>query len=476
VIRRPSSLSSRLVLTAVGLVLLVSVLVSVTTTLAMRSLLTNRLDDDVRASMSRTFDVFSHGVPVGQDGGGPPTVRGTGPGTVQALLGSGRSVGWRLERSGASTPLSDHALDALAEVPSDGKVHEVSLDGIGHYRVVADDASSNIGPVKVVSGLPTRDLDETVGSLMLWEIGLSLAGVALAYGAGVVLVRRTLRPLRDVARTAQEVTTMPLDTGSVGETVRVPDDLTDERTEVGSVGASLNRLLGHVEQALDARHRSEQQVRQFVADASHELRTPLTTIRGYAELAGRSPEALPTSMDKVSAEAERMTVLVEDLLLLARLDSGRPLVSEKVDLTRLVVDSVSDSRVVAPTHSWALCLPEEPVVVLGDEQRLHQVVTNLLGNARGHTPPGTTVTTSLTPRDDSVVLAVHDTGPGLPRSIEGKVFERFTRADTSRTRASGGAGLGLSLVAAIAAGHGGSVAVDSGPGGTTFTVTLLRES
>ena len=158
------------------------------------------------------------------------------------------------------------------------------------------------------------------------------------------------------------------------------------------MGAALNTLLDHVESSLAVRHRSEQQVRQFVADASHELRTPLATIAGYTELARRQPAAQATALDKVEGEAARMTGLVEDLLLLARLDAGRPLVREPVDLSLLLMEAVNDARVVAPDHTWRLALPDEPVEVVGDEQRLHQVVTNLLTNARKYTPPGTTVT------------------------------------------------------------------------------------
>ena len=223
-----------------------------------------------------------------------------------------------------------------------------------------------------------------------------LVGVAAAGGIALLLVRRQLRPLHRVARTAHDVAAIPLATGEVGVTARVPAELTDDRTEVGQVGAALNTLLGHVERALDERHRSEQQVRQFVADASHELRTPLATIAGYAELSRRTapPDAqnLAHAMGKVEVEAARMSSLVEDLLLLARLDAGRPLERGDVDLTKLVLESVGDARVTAPDHRWVLELPDEPVVVPGDEQRLHQVVSNLLSNARRHTPAGTTVT------------------------------------------------------------------------------------
>ena len=193
-----------------------------------------------------------------------------------------------------------------------------------------------------------------------------------------------------MAATAHAVAALPLAEGDFDLSERVPEHLTDERTEVGQVGAALNSLLVHVETSLEARHRSEQQVRQFVADASHELRTPLATIVGYTELARTRPDAetAATALGKVEEEAGRMTTLVEDLLLLARLDSGRPMRREPVDLTRLLVEAVSDARVLAPGHHWRIVVPDEPIEVTGDEQGLHQVVTNLLTNARKHTPAG----------------------------------------------------------------------------------------
>jgi len=184
------------------------------------------------------------------------------------------------------------------------------------------------------------------------------------------------------------------------------------------------------------------------------------------------PAALSSALAKVETETDRMSGLVEDLLLLARLDAGRPLERAEVDVTRLLLESVADARVVAPDHRWQLRLPEEPVTVTGDVQRLHQLVTNLLGNARSHTPPGTTVTVSTTADHGGALITVHDDGPGLPAGLEQHAFERFTRGDSSRTRSSGGAGLGLSLVAAIAQAHGGTASVSSKPGSTTFTIWL----
>ena len=332
----------------------------------------------------------------------------------------------------------------------------VGLDDLGDYRV----ASADLGERVLVVGLPSGEVDEAVRQLVVAELLLGLVAVVLAGGAAAVVVRRQLRPLNDVAATAHRVAALPLDEGDIELADRVPERLTDERTEVGQVGAALNTLLAHVESSLSARHRSEQQVRQFVADASHELRTPLATIAGYSELARRrpdDPDAPRTALAKVEEESARMTALVEDLLLLARLDSGRPLARERVDLTQLLLEAVDDARVLAPDHRWRLELPEEVVEVTGDAARLHQVVTNLLTNARRYTPAGATVTVSADPGG----FSVRDDGPGFPPDLLDRAFERFTRGDEARTRSGeqAGLGLGLSLVRAIVAAHGGTVSL-----------------
>ncbi|MFN8188968.1 MAG: HAMP domain-containing sensor histidine kinase [Nocardioidaceae bacterium] len=349
---------------------------------------------------------------------------------------------------------------------SEGEFHVVA-------RTVVDPTGSG---TRLFTGLPSSDITRTLVSLLTWGLALTVAGVALAAAAGLALVRRQLRPLREVAGTAHEVAQLPLAEGEINLSTRVPDHLTDERTEVGQVGAALNTLLSHVESSLEARHRSEQQVRQFVADASHELRTPLATVKGYTELARKRPddtESVRTALDKVSQESERMTTLVEDLLLLARLDAGRPLERKPVDLTRLLVEAVSDARILAPGHHWRLDLPEDAVEVVGDEQRLHQVVTNLLSNERRYTPAGTTVTVSARPG----LVTVHDDGPGFPPDLVGKAFERFARGDAARSRnGEGGVGLGLSLVKAIVTAHGGNVSLSSVPGSTTISIMLPQRT
>jgi two-component system OmpR family sensor kinase len=483
----PSSLTGRLVVTAVALVALVSVLLAVATTAVLRSYLNDQLDGELTAAAGRAVGAYRGGPafpPHDEDDGRPegpgehegPEIEsafGQASGTVTAYLTDLGPSGEVITSDGERESLDDAVLTALGEVPVDGEPHTVTLPGLGNYRVLAVDA----GRTELVTGLPTNDAEDTVASMLGLEVLLTSLGVALAGGVAFVLVRRQMRPLRQVARTAHDVAAIPLATGEVGVTARVPAELTDERTEVGQVGAALNTLLGHVEHALDERHRSEQQVRQFVADASHELRTPLATISGYAELSRRTappdPEQLSHAMGKVEVEAARMSSLVEDLLLLARLDAGRPLGRDDVDLTRLVLESVDDARVTAPGHRWVLDLPQEPVVVPGDAQRLHQVVSNLLSNARRHTPSGTTVRVGVrVPDSGRAVVTVTDDGPGIPADLQHQVFDRFTRGDSARTRESGGAGLGLSLARAIVEAHGGHIAVASRPGETRFSVTL----
>jgi two-component system OmpR family sensor kinase len=334
----------------------------------------------------------------------------------------------------------------------------------------------------IVTGLPLGDLNATVYWLAAVVTGVALLGLVAAGFAGAAVVRLTLRPLRRVADTARRVAELPLAHGEVALAVRVPDSDTDPRTEVGQVGAALNRMLGHIGSALKARHASETRIRQFVADASHELRTPLAAIRGYAELTRRSRDAVPpdiaNALRRVESEAVRMSELVDDLLLLARLDSGRPLAQRPVDLSELLVDAVSDAHASGPGHVWRLELPDDPVAVTGDPDRLHQVVSNLLANARTHTPPGTVVTASLSADEvgtGSAVLQVMDNGPGVPKALLPEVFERFSRGDGSRSHASGSTGLGLAIVAAVVSAHRGSVDVSSTSGRTAFTVRLPLE-
>ncbi|MFI5935858.1 sensor histidine kinase [Actinoplanes sp. NPDC051494] len=362
---------------------------------------------------------------------------------------------------------------ALRAVAADNDPVDLDLGSYGDYRVVA--RQSITGGV-VVAALPLKDTQYTLLIIALVTGGAVLVTLIVAGWLGAAIIRRNLKPLNRVAATATRVSELKLDRGEVELAQRVPQADTDPRTEVGAVGAALNRMLDHVGNALEARHASEMQVRQFVADASHELRTPLAAIRGYAELSRRSRQPVPDEIShvlrRVESEAKRMTALVEDLLLLARLDAGRPLAHDPVDLTMLVVDAVSDAHAAGPGHYWQLDLPDEPVTVTGDGQRLHQVLANLLANARTHTPEGTTVVVGVGADRGAAVLRVTDGGPGIPAELQPHIFERFARGDSSRSRAAGSTGLGLSIVHAVVTAHGGTVGVRSVPGRTEFTVRL----
>jgi two-component system, OmpR family, sensor kinase len=374
---------------------------------------------------------------------------------------------------GPTCRLTEQEKAALTRLPADGQPHTLHLPSLnGDYRLEA-----NPGPdgSTLITGLPMASMRGTLRDLEATEL-IVFAGVLLLAGVlGTGLVGISLRPLRRVAATASRVTQLPLADGQATLPERVPD--TNPGTEVGRVGIAFNRMLGHVESALSRRAASEARLRSFAADASHELRTPLAAIRGYAELARRHPGPVPDevahALGRVEAESARMSVLVDELLLLARLDAGRPLEREPVDLTRLAIDATSDARAAGQDHRWVLELPGEPVLVLGDEHSLHQVLANLLSNARVHTPAGTTVTVRLTASGpDRVRLSVTDDGPGIPPAVQPGLFGRFVRGSGSRSSASGGAGLGLAIVDAVIAAHQGAVTMASQPGSTQFTITL----
>ncbi|MEU6077150.1 HAMP domain-containing sensor histidine kinase [Micromonospora sp. NPDC047074] len=470
------SLRTRLVVILVALLALVSVAIGGITTVALRQFLIDRVDDQLapmRTGPGRggpsPFEP-PPGATVPSDARIP---RGFPPGAVVAEVVDGRVTwAWTLaDRQERAIPAGEVA--TLADLPADGRPRTRELGELGDYRVVARESAG--GTVRVF-GLPLSGVSETVWWMVAAQAAVATVGLVVAGGAGALIVRATLRPLRRVAATAGRVSELPLDRGEVALPVRVPAADTDPRTEVGQVGAALNRMLGHVAAALAARQASETRVRQFVADASHELRTPLAAIRGYAEVARRGRDEVPPdvahALRRVESESARMTSLVDDLLLLARLDSGRPLSAQPVDLSALVVDAVSDAHVAGPEHRWQLDLPDTVVRVTGDPARLYQVLANLLANARVHTPPGSRVTTTLRVDAGVAVLGVADDGPGVPPALRAEVFERFSRGDSSRSRAHGSTGLGLAIVAAVVEAHHGTVGLDSRPGRTVFTVRL----
>jgi two-component system OmpR family sensor kinase len=486
-LRRPWSLRVRLLAALIGLLAVVCLVVGVATELALRSFLVGRLDAQLKAAGGRSATAEQR--PDG-DSGRPHEARPGGPnhGDADFLLAPGQAAGTLGARITAGTLTQVAVLDPsgtlmfadagkaapLTHLPADGKPHSRDLGTLGDYRLLVQRAPD--GDL-LVTGLPLSGVRFTLLRLAAVEAVVAVLALLSAALVGATIVRRTLRPLDRVAATAGRVATLRLDRGDVALAERVGEDDTDPRTEAGRVGAALNRLLNHVDAALTARQASETRVRQFVADASHELRTPLAAIRGYAELTRRSGSQAPPdvayALGRVESEAARMTTLVEDLLLLARLDAGRPLSSEPVDLVPLVVHAVSDAHVAGPGHIWQLDLPDEPIAVLGDEPRLHQVLTNLLANARTHTPDGTTVTVAVRRERDRVALSVSDTGPGIPPELQPTVFQRFARGDESRSRTAGSTGLGLAIVAAVVSAHGGAVDLTSRPGATRFAVRLL---
>lgn len=492
---KPRTLRTRLVVVSVTLIAVICALIGTVTTLVLRDHLYGQLD-------GRLGEVAARAAPRGGFAGPPDQAKNDAvmPGrqqgkaqlpdlaqlvkgpqsdsTVAAKVVNGviteakRGVKSTNDFSMGSKSLTEAQKKVLNSVSKDEKTHTVELPGLGDYRVkyASNDTSS------YYVAIPTTEVDNTVNTLILVEVSLTVAGLIAASLAGTVMVGVATRPLRKVAATATRVSELPLHTGEVNLSERVPETETDPHTEVGQVGAALNRMLNHVHGALHARQESEMRVRQFVADASHELRTPLASIRGYAELTRRGREEVGPdtrhALGRIESEAGRMTFLVEDLLLLARLDAGRPLQFEQTDLVPLVIDTVSDARAAGRDHVWRLELPDEPALVSADAARLQQVLVNLLANARTHTPPGTTVTARVQRRGPWLCVDVQDNGQGIPADLLPHVFERFARGDSSRSRASGSTGLGLAIVQAVATAHGGAVTVDSVPGRTVFTVHL----
>lgn len=504
-LRRPRtwSLRARLLATQIALLAVVCAAIGVGTELALQRFLMNQLDEQLAEAGRRSVALFDFGPPppppppmmtlppgyppglparsvIREDHGpGPAFLNAPGQATrtVGAVISYGEPVAAAvITADGTRTEISAGAAAQLAQISPRRHPVTVDLDGLGRYRVVAE--HTRAPGETVVTGLPTSDVDDTLWWVLVMFVVVSAVALAAATTVGIVIIRRQLEPLSRVSAAARQIADLELDRGEV----RLPSPIVEvdpavAHTEVGQLGSSLNTMLDRIADALSARHASETRIRQFVADASHELRTPLAAIRGYAELAQRRGQDLPDdlahAMSRVESEAERMTHLVEDMLLLARLDAGRPLQRESVDLSRLMVDAVSDAHIAGPDHTWLLDLPDEPVVVDGDEARLQQVLANLLANARTHTPAGTSVTASLALGGaGSALLTVADDGPGIPRWLQPEIFERFARGDTSRSRRGGSTGLGLAIVAAVVKAHRGSIGVNSVPGRTEFVVEL----
>lgn len=395
----------------------------------------------------------------------PNSRRPPSPFYVQAVDADGRVL-FVVNDESTAPDVSDDPTGRPVTVGSAG-------DDGPHWRVMS---TENASGVVTTVGMSLAETEETADRLVVLQTVIgAVVLVALAVAGGVV-VRMSLRPLDEVERTAAAIAE-----GDLSE--RVPEG--DPRTEIGRLSVTFNAMLGRIESAFaataaseESARRSEEKMRRFVADAGHELRTPLTTIRGFAELY-RQGASTDTGMlmERIEREARRMGLLVEDLLMLARLDEQRPLDRSPVDLLAVAADAVHNARAVAPERTITLDIIDGPGTpeVLGDDARLRQVLSNLVTNALTHTPPGADVTVRVGTADTDAVLEVVDTGPGLDPDDRERVFERFYRADASRTRASGGSGLGLSIVAALVAAHGGKVEVESEQGvGSTFRVRIPR--
>jgi len=433
----------------------------------------SRVDVD-RDRDGRTLPPRGRGDGPGAPGGGDVLVLGLNADGTVATTASGVAINAVVNEDREDDVLDARQVRRIARADVGTQPRRVEIGGdVGTYLLKADTLP---GRSRLIVGVSTHPVDELLAKLLALVAGGTMLGLVAVGVGGTVLIRRSLAPLDRVAATARRVSGLKLDSGDVALAERVPAADADPHTEVGQVGLALNTMLDNVESALHARQESETQVRQFVADASHELRTPLASIRGYAELTRRESEPVPPTVThaigRVESEALRMQVLVEDMLLLARLDAGRPLEREPVDLSLLAVNAVSDAHAASPDHVWELDLPEEPVEVPGDQARLHQILANLLANACTYILVGICVVIWVRPEGELVRISVTDDGPGVPESVQATVFERFTRGDDARTRGGGSTGLGLSIVAAVGQAHGGRVEMSSRPGDTTFSVLL----
>ena len=493
-----------------GMVVLVAAGLGVTALVTyeeQRSFLANRVDGQVRSALVPAAFALRLGARPPAAGAGGNPAGGGAPGTIGRRLGLADLLGGRgaalgpgaslppgtyaalLSATGAvqrsrtfsygestSSPPRLHGPLPLSRSAGQLRVFTVSARGASglQYRAAAFRVSAGT----VVVAVPLREVQDTLHRLVMVEVLVGAAVIVMLLALGWVVIRVGLRPLERIGRVAAEIAE-----GDLSRRV-TPED---PRTEVGRLGRSLNRMLAQIERAFTARRHSEDQLRQFLADASHELRTPLQSIRGYAELfrigAAEDPETLARAMSRIEDEAQRMGILVEELLALAALDESPRARREPVDLRALAERAAGDLRVTAPDRKVTVAAGE-PVPVSGDPGQLARMVANLMANAAVHTPAGTAVEVTVThggglPRasdagaQDRAVLSVRDHGPGLPAEGRERLFERFWRADPGRTRGRGGSGLGLAIVKAIAEAHGGVAAAGDAPGGgAVFTVTL----
>ncbi|WP_445168557.1 sensor histidine kinase [Mycolicibacterium sp. Dal123E01] len=475
---RPRTLSRQLMFGVSSLVSVVVLLVGALSIYTLREYVTAASDSEVTHSLAAFKHAFDDGPATDPPGKQLIKFTGQSAGTIIAVMSDDRVVQAATFDDDGASPAPAEAVAALETIRWSGDaLQSVDFGALGRYRV-----ASTVGGQgqRLVSAISLRGATEAIAKKTLLVAAITLVAAILAAAGTVTLVRRTLQPLRRVAATAARAARIPLADDEHRITARVRHADTDPDNEVGIVGETLNHLLANVDSVLAARAEADRRMRRFLTDVSHELRTPLATIQGYAELTRQDSESLPETSEyalaRIESEARRMSSLVDDMLLLSRLDEGQGLEPERLDLCAVVADAINDIAVTAPDHRFLADLPNDPVWIRGDRARLHQAVGNLLTNARIHTPEGVTVTTSIRHVPDSTgfaaELTVIDDGPGIDAELLPNLFGRFVRADRARSRDMNSSGLGLAIVASIIKAHGGTVEVESRPAHTEFRLQL----
>ena len=480
---RPRTLRHQLVLGVSAVVTIVMLVVGVISVVSLRAYV-NAIND---AEVSESLDALDHSFAkyrAGQFGQhreiGDAMLKFTeqNPGNVIAVMHGGDVTGSAIFFEDNPQPATPDVIAAIKALPwRDGEIHTAKLGRLGPYRVSSQKTGTDD---LLVVGVSLDLVDKTIHRRIVSATVLSIAALLVTAGLTALVVGYALRPLRRVAVTAAEVAGTTLTGDDHRITARIRPDDTDPNNEVGIVGHTLNRLLDNVDSALAHRAESDRRMRQFITDASHELRTPLAALQGYSELTRQDSAALPPTTEyalaRIESEARRMTSLVDELLLLSRLGEGDDLRTEDVDLADIVLNAFNDAAVAAPSHNWTKDLPDDPVWVSGDSDRLHQLVSNLLTNGWVHTPAGVTVQTAITCRrfgteQPYAELTVADNGPGIDPGLLPHLFDRFVRAKDA-PHEGGGNGLGLAIVDSIIKAHSGSVAAESAAGQTIFRVRL----
>lgn len=492
-------LTSRLIAIIASQVILATLISGTINVISLRDTMQQQLDEQLNSAVTLVTRKLETGAV--DPGTGFLEIPGLPTWTMGVIIYDGQPLQAQMITTvGSSVTLSRETLDVLVSLENHTAPTTVTLaDGLGGYRMGIKKLSND---ATLLVGLPISDMNKTLGRQQAYVVFIAVIISALSALLALILVRWNMRPLRRVAEAANTISQMKLDKGEVDLQIRLQESELEPSTEVGQVGYAFKLMLDNIRRALIARQESEQQVRDFVADASHELRTPLAAIRGYAELTRlQDPnlnEDVQQSIDRISSEALRMTNLVEEMLLLASLDANRPLEKELVELGPVLSDAFGDAQTIGTDHTWKFEQTSEQIQIIADPVKIHQMVANLLANARVHTPSGSTVTLRLLKEhelsshenvenasisdvpsatedeigDPIAVIEVEDNGPGISAEFQQKMFQRFARGDSSRSRRTGSTGLGLSIVHAIAGAHDGVVELTSVPGRTVFRISV----